>query len=218
MLRWGIGIQTARLILASTYQEYTRATDALTRRLKTSRSHSRYSSLQGPYSQFYTDVLFSKVISLRGNTCGQVYFNKARFYKFYPLHSKKDVHNTLLPLIELVGIPAGMHCDRAPELITGRFGKLLQKYRIRRTTTESHSPWQNRAEGEGVKPIKKVGRWLIQRYNAPLRLWDFAYELAAQILSLTCTPHIVFGEQTGFQVLTQKRPDISECASFHFYS
>ena len=38
------------------------------------------------------------------------------------------------------------------------------------------------------------------------------------ILSLTCTPHIVFGEQTGFQVLTQRRPDISEYASFHFYS
>ena len=83
-------------------------------------------------------------------------------------------------------------------------------------TTEPNSPWQNRAEGQG--PIKKIGRWLLQRYNAPLRLWDYAYELAAQILSLTCTPHIVFGEQTGFQVLIQRRPDISECASFHFYS
>ena len=131
---------------------------------------------------------------------------------------KQDVHTTLLPLIELVGIPLGIHCDRAPELIAGRFGKLLQKYRIRRTTTESHSPWQNRAKGEGIKPIKNIGRWLLQRYNAPLRLWDYAYELAAQILSLTCTPHVVFGEQTGFQVLTQRKPDISEYASFHFYS
>ena len=186
--------------------------------MKTSRAHSRYPTLEGPYSQFYTDVLFSKIVSLRGNTCGQVYFNRARFYKFYPLPSKRDVHHTLLPLIELVGIPSGIHCDRAPELISGRFGRLLQKYRIRRTTTEPNSPWQNRAEGEGVKPIKKLGRWLLQRYNAPLRLWDYAYELAAQILSLTCTPHIVFGEQTGFQVLTQRRPDISEYASFHFYS
>ena len=48
--------------------------------------------------------------------------------------------------------------------------------------------------------------------------WDYAYELASQILSLTCTPHITFGEQTGFQVLTQRCPDISEYASFHFYS
>ena len=38
------------------------------------------------------------------------------------------------------------------------------------------------------------------------------------ILSLTCTPHIVFGEQTGFQILTQRHLDISEYASFHFYS
>lgn len=82
VLRWGIRIQTARLTLASTYQEYTRATDVLTRRLKTSRAHSRYLTLEDPYSQFYTNVLFSKIISLRGNTCGQVYFDRARFYKF----------------------------------------------------------------------------------------------------------------------------------------
>ena len=38
------------------------------------------------------------------------------------------------------------------------------------------------------------------------------------MLLLTCTPHVVFGEQTGFQVLTQRRPDILEYDSFHFYS
>ena len=50
-------------------------------------------------------------------------------------------------------MPSGMHSDRAPELIKGQFSTLLQKYRIRQTTTEPNSPWQNRAEGQGVKPI-----------------------------------------------------------------
>ena len=186
MRRWGIGIDTARRTLKSTYQEYTRSADNLTRRFKTARVHSRYRSLTGPYSQFYMDTLFSSVISVRGNTCGHVYFNKAGFWKFYPLRKKEEVHTTLLPLIELAGIPSGIHSDRAPELIKGQFCSLLSKYRIRSTTTESNSPWQNQAEGQGVKKIKKLGFWLLQKYNAPMRLWDYAFELAANILTLTC--------------------------------
>ena len=216
--RWGIGIETARLTLNSTYQEYTRSTDNLTRRFKTARVHSRYRQLCGPFSQFYTDTLFFPVTSIRGNTCGQVYFNKARFFKFYPLRSKKDSHLTLIPLIEMAGIPSGMHSDRAPDLIYGKYSSLLRKYRIRQTTVESNSPWQNQAEGQGVKAIKKLGNWLLHRYNAPLRLWCYSYELAANILSLTCVPSLVFGEQTGYQIITQIKPDISQYASFHFYS
>ena len=216
--RWGIGIETARLTLNATYQEYTRSTDNLHRRFKTARVHSRYRQLHGPFSQFYTDVLFFNVQSIRGNTCGQVYFNRARFYKFYPLKSKRDSHTTLIPLIEMAGIPSGMHSDRAPDLIAGKYRSILQKYRIRSTTVESNSPWQNRAEGEGVKPIKKLGNWLLHRRQAPLRLWDYAYEHAASILTLTCTPNIVFGEQTGYQIITQLKPDISQYASFDFYS
>ena len=170
MRRWGIGIDTARRTLQSTYQEYTRSADNLTRRFKTARVHSRYRQLMGPYSQFYMDTLFSRVVSIRGNTCGQVYFNKAGFWKFYPLRRKEDAHLTLLPLIELAGIPQGMHSDRAPELIQGKFRSLLSRYRIRQTTTESNSPWQNQAEGQGVKKIKKLGLWLIQRNNTPMRV------------------------------------------------
>ena len=96
--RWVIGIETARLILNSTYQEYTRSTDNLTRRFKTARVHSRYRQLSRPFSQFYTDILFFHVISIRGNTFGQVYFNRARFYNFYPLQSKRYSHMTLIPL------------------------------------------------------------------------------------------------------------------------
>jgi len=141
----------------------------------------------------YIDVLFSKFVSLWGNLCDQVCFNKARFYKFYPLKSKIDVIKTILLWIELIGIPSGIYSDRAPELITGQFGKIPQKYRIRRTTTESNSTWISRGEGEGMTPIKNIERWLLQRYSAPLRLWDYAYELAAQILSLTCKPHLMYG-------------------------
>ena len=180
--------------------------------------YSRFKTLCGPYSRFYTDTLFSKVTPLRGNTCGQVFYNKARFYKFYPLKRKQEVHTTLLPLFELAEIPSRIHSDRAPELITGFFARILQKYIIRRTITEPNTPQQNRAEREGVKPVKNLGGWILHRNGAPLRLWDYVFELAAQILSLSCKPHLIFGERTGFEVITQTRPDITEYISFTFCS
>jgi len=68
--RWGIGINTARLALKSTYQEHARSYDNLMRQFKTARVHSKYRQLHGNYSQFYTDTLFSKIISIRDDTCG----------------------------------------------------------------------------------------------------------------------------------------------------
>ena len=217
MKRWGIGKHSATLTLQSTLQEYTRSADNLSRRFKTARVHSRFRQLLGPHSTFYTDTLFSNVKSLRGNTCGQVYYNRSHFFKFYPLENKKDAHETIIPLLTCAGMPSHIHSDRAPELIGGQFGSLLRKFRIRHTTSEPHSPWQNRAEGEGVKPIKKLGLWLMQRNGAPTRTWDYAYELAADILSLTCKPSVTFSHQTGYQIITNIRPDISQYATFGFY-
>ena len=44
------------------------------------------------------------------------------------------------------------------------------------------------------------------------------FELASSILTLTCKPTLIFGDQTGFQLITQIKPDISEYATFPFYS
>ena len=52
MRRWGKDIDTARRTLKSTYQEYTRSADNLTRRFKTARVHLRYRQLMEPYSHF----------------------------------------------------------------------------------------------------------------------------------------------------------------------
>ena len=64
---------------------------------------------------------------------------------------------TLIPLLEVAGLPSQIHSDRAPNLIAGKFSQLLHKYRIRQSTVEIDSPWQNQAKGQGVKPIKKLG-------------------------------------------------------------
>ena len=63
-----------------------------------------------------------------------------------------------------------MYSDRSSELIKGKFSSLLSRYRIRQTTTESNSPWQKQAEDQGVKKIKKLGFWLLQKNNTSMRL------------------------------------------------
>ena len=57
----------------------------------------------------------------------------------------------------------------------------------------------------------------MQRVGAPLQVWDYAFELAADILSLTSRPSLTYGNQPGYQWLTNLKPDISQYASFGFY-
>ena len=51
-----------------------------------------------------------------------------------------------------------------------------------------------------------------------MRVWDYTFELVSYILTFTCNPHIFFGGQTSYQIITQLKPDISQYASFDFYS
>jgi len=139
--RWRIGIASARLTLKSTSQEHTLSSDNLPCHFKTGRVHARYHTLHGSYTKFYMTTLFSQILYLRGNICGRIYFNRASFYKFYPLKSRKDAHTTFLPLVKLTGISSSLHSDRDPKLTTGISGSILQKYRICRPTIESKSQW-----------------------------------------------------------------------------
>ena len=121
----------------------------------------RYNRLGGPYSRFYTDVLFSKVKSLSGNTCATLFSNRQGFIKLYPMSAKSQAHETFSMFIHEVGIPHELHADGAGELIQGEFRKKLNKYEVYTTVTEPYSPWQNDAERK-IKAVKVLGRYLMQ--------------------------------------------------------
>ena len=65
---------------------------------------------------FYTDTLFSKVKSMNGNTCAQVYSNGS-FTKVFPMPDKTGarVGQTLTDFADDVGIPDTLVMDLAPE-------------------------------------------------------------------------------------------------------
>jgi hypothetical protein len=61
---------------------------------------------------FYTDTLFSKVKSLNGNVCTQVYTN-GWYTRVFPMTSKssKNIAQTLNEFVDDVGIPNTLICD-----------------------------------------------------------------------------------------------------------
>ena len=213
---WGIGLKTARRTLLATTHRCTRTVGDLTRRFRTDKAHMRYRRLSTRHGRFYVDTLKSKVKSIRGFTCGNLYTNSLGFRKFFPMETESSTPHTLQKFITMVGLPPHIHADNAKVFTQGAFGKKCSKYDIKQTFTEPHSPWMNRAE-TGIREIKSFGRKLMANTNAPIRLWCFAYEYAAEVTSLLATGLYELEGRTPYEYVMQHTPDISEYVVFRWY-
>jgi hypothetical protein len=81
---------------------------------------------------WYTNTLFSKVKSLQGNICAQVYTNGC-FTTVHPLTSKSRVGDTLTEFSDDTGIPDTLTNDGAPEMVGPKtdFMKAVNRLKIR---------------------------------------------------------------------------------------
>ena len=87
--RFRISLKTARAILAATLQNGTRsAILSLSRKYKADRQYN-LKRLDGKFS---TDTFYSKVRSLIGNTCSQLYTHKCGFSAPYHMPRAKNEH------------------------------------------------------------------------------------------------------------------------------
>ena len=213
---WGIGIKIARRTLKATTHQCVRTVGDLTRRFRTKKAHMRFRRLTTRHGQFYVDTLKSKVKSIRGFTCGNLYTNNLGFRKFFPMSSETETPPTLQAFITLVGLPQAIHSDNAKAFVEGDFSRKCTKYDIKQTFTEPHSPWMNRAE-TGIREIKAYSRRTMADTQAPIRLWCFAYEYAADICCLLATGLYDLGGRTPYEFVMQHTPDISEYTVFRWY-
>ena len=62
------------------------------------------------------------------------------------MESKSDAPDTLKMFHQDVGVPPTIHTDNAKELVEGDFAKFNRKVGTKQTSTEPHTPNQNRAE------------------------------------------------------------------------
>jgi hypothetical protein len=101
--RWFIGIDTARKTIEATTQRGVR--DFLgskgTRRMKHTAHQLLYRHLR---AVVYSDTMFFGAVSLRQNTCAQVYLTEFHWVKVYPMRRKADAHLTLSTLFHDVGV------------------------------------------------------------------------------------------------------------------
>ena len=214
--KWRTSLKIAKRTLASTTHRCIRTTGQLTRRFRTDKAHMRYRRMATGHGRFYVDTLFSKVKSIRGFTCGNLFTNKMGFRKFIPMEKEGQTPHSLQKFITVVGLPHAIHSDGAKVFRHGDFSKKCRQYDISQSFVEPYSPWQNRAE-IGIKETKSYGRHLMRENQAPIRLWCFAYEYAADILTLQATGLFDLGGRTPFEHVLGYTPDISEYTTFSWY-
>ena len=114
------GLETARkTIEASTCMHYRNVRNGLTKRFRPARNFMRYRLLRLPAGEFYTDTMMSKIRSLRGYNCAQIYGNKFGYIKAYPMddHNKQSVGDTLTLMIQDTGVMQKLHTDNASEMV-----------------------------------------------------------------------------------------------------
>jgi hypothetical protein len=149
----------------------------MTRRLKVSNYQLSFRHLK---VDLFTDTMFSKVKSVRGNTCAEVYVADNGWIRVFPMKEKKAVPETLDFLFQRHGVPRSITVDDAPEQMGGDFKKKCLKAGVHHKAIEPYSPWLNKAES-GVRELKRLYTRLMQRKNAPRRLWDVCLQFAAEL-------------------------------------
>jgi len=99
---WNIGLDAAKKVLEVTTPTGVRtALHPLQRRYLADNLHLNRLRLR---TTFYTDALFSKVKSINGMTCAQV-FTDGKSPFVYPMPTKKDVGKALTDFMDDAGIP-----------------------------------------------------------------------------------------------------------------
>ena len=210
---WNVGLETARRTLRVTTQHGTRsAIHPITRRYRADHLHLNRKRLN---TTFYTDGLHSRVVSLHGNKCAQVFTN-GRFTAVYPTTTKSQTGDALRSFTEDVGIPDTLIADLAGEQ-SGQhtdFVKQARHLRIRLHHTEKGRKNQNHTAEREIGILKQRWKDRMTARSIPSRLWDYGLVYEAEIISRTCRTNY---ERTGIEELTGDTPNIAEWLDFGFY-
>jgi len=213
--RWHVGLDAAKRTIDKTTQLAVRDFTSTQggRRLKPSAYQLKHRRLN---TVMYTDTMFSKVKSLRQNTCAQIFTTDFQWTKAYPIRTKADAHLSLDSLFSRVGIPKRIIPDNAPELVQGDFKRKLLRASVDIKPVEAYSPNQNLAE-TCIRELKRAYRKLMKSTNCPAVLWDFAFEYVAEIRSHTAHPLHALQGDVPQTILLGDTADISHLCEFGFY-
>jgi hypothetical protein len=213
--RFRCGLETARRTLKSTTQNGIRhAIHPLTRRYRVDHLSLNRRRLN---NTFYTDTLLSRVKSLNGFTCAQVYTN-GRYTRVFPMTSKssENIAQTLRDFVDDVGVPNTLICNLATEQVGPHtpMMKEVRHLRIRMHNAEKgHSSQNHKAETE-ICELKTRWKTCMTERQVPKRLWDYGLVYISEILSIIARQST---GRPGMEEIKGQTIDISEWLDFSFY-
>ena len=212
---WGIGLASARRTLEATTQRGVRTVlhPTMSRRFRTNDRQLRYRRLP---VDMYTDTMFSKTKSRRGNTCAQVFSTANGWARVYPMVRKSQAHEALSLLHQREGVPNVLIMDNSKEQTLGEFRTKCRQAGSHLKQTEPYSPWQNSAEST-IRELKKGTAREMIRSQCPKSLWDDCIERESYIRSLTALDIYSLSGQVPETVVSGETADISPFASFKWY-
>ena len=116
--QWGITPERAKQTIRATTQRGIRDVrhPTLSRRYPTNDRMFRYPRL--PHKLF-TDTMFAKTKSYRGNACAQVFASQFGWARAYGMRSKGLAHKALSHLFKTEGVPPDMVMDGSKEQTQG---------------------------------------------------------------------------------------------------
>ena len=203
--KWNIGLQTSEDTLAATTQHGVHtAVHPMSRRLQVDHLHLHRPLLRGTW---YADTLLSKVKSIRGNTCANV-FTQGRFTKVVPMTARSDAGQLLVDFTEDVGIPKRLVTDGAGEF-TGEGKQSVKEARCMRIqlhTSKQGRKNQNHAAEREIGFLAKRWKLRMQKKRVPKRIWGFGLVVESEILT-----QISRGQdrRTGYEEVTGQTAEIS---------
>ena len=175
---WNIGLETAKRTLQVTTQRGVRAAvHPLHCRYRVDHLH-----LNGDW---FTDTLFSKVISIQGNNCAQEVFTNDNFTTVHPSVSKGKVAQALTEFADDVGMHDTLLSDGAPEMVGPKteFMKEVNRLKIRLKRSEVGRSNQNYAAEKEIGELKRQWRSRMLKRKVPPRLWDYGLVYETNILN-----------------------------------
>ena len=214
--RWRIGLDTAQRTLRATTQRGIRTfLNPTDRRVSTRSPQLNFSMLRD--RKMYTDTMFAKIKSARGNTCAQVWTNGQGYDLFYPLRTKADAYSTISRMVhDMDGIPEVIVSDGAAEQNSEKWKAEIRHFRSRHHVTEPYSQWQNRAE-RNIGELKRGIQAATKRARSPKRLWDYCGQWVAAIRRMTAHDNPALNGMTPYECIHARTIDISAYAMFDWY-
>jgi hypothetical protein len=128
------------------------------------------------------DTYFANDKSIEGYYCAQVFFGMTSKMIFVAgMKTESEFPDVYLDFIRQYGIPSALRRDNAKSEMIQRVKQIHRDLVIADQWTESHSPWQNPAELNGVKYLKSHAQVLLDRTNAPNSTWFLAQDYLAHV-------------------------------------